>query len=71
MHFCVCVRACVRNSDHTSFFLEQGPLKIQPLKWVLGLLSLADAFAWDGDQRDAIIHIVPRDPSKGVKVKGR
>ena len=46
----------------------QGPVALNPLKWVLGLSTMGSALKWDGDSKPANFYLVPRDPSKEIKV---
>lgn len=41
---------------------------LNPLKWVFGLKTMASALKWEGDSKPAKVVVVPRDPSKEIKV---
>ncbi|CAN0221448.1 unnamed protein product, partial [Ectocarpus fasciculatus] len=45
-----------------------APVDLKPIKWVLGLGTLSSALKWEGDSKPARMVIVPRDPSKEVKI---
>lgn len=47
---------------------DKSPVGMQPIKWVLGLGTLSAALKWEGESKPARMVIVPRDPSKEVKV---
>ncbi|CAM9278896.1 unnamed protein product [Ectocarpus sp. 6 AP-2014] len=54
------------TDNYTIFF--SAPVALEPLKWVLGLGTLSSALKWEGDSKPARMVIVPRDPSKEVKI---
>lgn len=56
----------LRNVYRAAF--PQAPLEMAALPRLLGLKNVAGSLQWKGDERGAVMHIVPRDSSKATQV---